>query len=127
MLSVGRCSILRLKSAHLSGFRRFSDIPLVTYVPQGLPKDTLYIIDGSSILYNAYYSKSVSKASKTLSANNVDCTPLLTMLSIICRFVNRVGPSRLAIAFDNKTATGTCARTALYPLYKSSRKEVCIP
>ena len=94
---------------------------LVTYIPQSLPPNTLYIIDGTSLIYKSYYSKENEKSARSLTKGDVDCTALGIMLNRLCRFINSVGPNSVVLAFDTNRDT---VRRQLYAEYKATRSQV---
>ena len=112
-----------------------------------IPSETIYILDGTSILYQSYHSSAKSgfhsrhaltKAASTIaiarakSRNNgtllegsevdlVHCGALIQMADHLVRFVRKIKPRYLAVAFD---AGETTFRHDLYSEYKAKRSPV---
>jgi len=107
-----------------------------------LPEETMFIIDGTALLYNAFYSRehqthyteaefteSVAKGileglveggeSGGTEAATPRCGALTAMCMIFARFVREVRPRYLAVAFDTSKPS---FRADLYPAYKATRK-----
>lgn len=103
-----------------------------------LPDETLYIIDGTSMLFNSYYSQQHAKEYKDStfshefssqigknidatfppSSSLVSCGAINVMLHQFARFIRDVKPRYLIAAFD---AGKTTFRHELYDNYKAQR------
>lgn len=83
-------------------------------VPPGVPDETLYILDGTAILYRAFYSKT--------EVWGYDWErPLILMGMEIAQFLKDVEPRYIAVSFDYIGERNRNIRHALYPLYKANR------
>jgi 5'-3' exonuclease len=109
-----------------------------TFTYKDLPQETLYILDGTSMIYNAFFSReaadnfSESEAKVTASpspdclpgdgnedaATTIPCGALAAMAMHFARFVRDVKPRYLVAAMDVSRET---FRTELYPSYKQQR------
>lgn len=106
-----------------------------------LPEDTLYIIDGTAMLFQAYFSNEAKnqegvyfdqtyledllRQHPTLfrkhdvpSLNKVPCNAIYVMLLNYARFIRDVNPKYVACALD--AATGS-VRREVFPAYKAQR------
>lgn len=121
------------------------EIKTIDYTVENLPEETIYILDGTSMLYNAYFSKEsilysevqLSLELSTSITNYINSfyisndkssfipeNPLLpagalvTLISQFVRFIRDVKPRYLIACFD---AGKKNFRHELYPLYKQQR------
>ena len=124
--------------------RRPQSFASTTFSVSNLPDETIYIIDGTALLYNAYYSREhkndysdaeftellVSELSQTAESQvliraiekengKVGCGALTAMSMIFSRFVRDIHPKYVAVAFDTGRPT---FRADLYAEYKAGRK-----
>jgi len=113
-------------------------------VAADLPDETIYIIDGTALLYNAYYSREYRNyysdaefaepmLQEIMLANNmtdsgrlensvtgrVSCGALTAMCMTFARFVRDVQPRYIAMAYDPGHPS---FRVEKYPSYKAGRK-----
>ena len=78
--------------------------------------DTLYLVDGSSYLYRAYF------AIKRLSSpSGFPTNALYGFTQMLLRLLQEHDPSHIAVIFDVSRIT---FRTELYPAYKANRSEM---
>ena len=105
-----------------------------------LPEETMFIIDGTALLYNAFYSREhqayyteaefTESVAKGILEGLIEggggtgtatprCGALTAMCMIFARFVREVRPRYLAVAFDTSKPS---FRAELYPAYKATRK-----
>lgn len=124
--------------------RRSPSFASTTFSVSNLPDETIYLIDGTALLYNAYYSREhksdysdaeftellVAELSQTAESQallqaiekengKVGCGALTAMSMIFSRFVRDVRPKYVAVAFDTGRPT---FRADLYAEYKAGRK-----
>jgi len=78
-----------------------------------MSKPVLYLIDGSSYIFRAYYAIRHLSNSKGLPTNAV-----FGFASMIFKFLKDHEPKYLAIVFDSK---GDTFRNEIYSLYKANR------
>jgi DNA polymerase-1 len=76
---------------------------------------TLYLIDGSSYIFRAFYAVRPLSNSKGLPTN-----ALYGFTQMIMRLLKEENPTHLAIIFDSKEPT---ERDEIYPEYKANRSE----
>ncbi len=76
---------------------------------------TVYLIDGSSYIFRAYYAIHHLSTSKGFPTNAI-----YGFTSMIFKFIKDFNPEYLAIVFDSK---GDTFRNEIYPLYKANRGE----
>lgn len=76
---------------------------------------TLYLIDGSSYIFRAYYAVRNLSTSDGLPTNAV-----YGFTSMLFKFIKDYKPEYLGIVFDSK---GETFRTEIYPEYKANRTE----
>lgn len=93
-----------------------------------LPGETLYILDGTSMLYNAYYSRESSndfydvrtkKVKEDGEEIEIHCGALAAMSMHFARFIRDVKPRYVCAALDASSKT---FRNDLYPAYKEQRE-----
>lgn len=120
----------------------------VTVSHADLVGETLYIIDGTALLYKSFYglgkqkyyanlttlvyseqqlhshSSTTSTPTNTTTATQdpLPCGAVAAMATAFTRFCRDVQPSHVAVVFDAGRVT---FRNRLYPLYKQQRPEVC--
>ncbi|MDD3800959.1 MAG: DNA polymerase I [Desulfuromonas thiophila] len=75
--------------------------------------DHLYLIDGSSYIYRAYYAIRHLSTSRGLP-----CNAVLGFTKMLLKVLREQQPAYLAVVFD---ARGPTFRTELYPAYKANR------
>ena len=80
-----------------------------------MEKPVLYLIDGSSYIFRAYYAIRHLSNSKGVPTNAV-----YGFTSMLFKFLKDYEPTHLGIVFDSKGAT---FRDEIYPLYKANRSE----
>lgn len=80
-----------------------------------MEKPTLYLIDGSSYIFRAYYAIRHLSNSKGFPTNAV-----YGFTAMLFKFLKDYEPTHLAIVFDSK---GKTFRDDIYPLYKANRSE----
>ena len=94
--------------------------------------NSLYIIDGTALLFKAYFGKEnmkiKSKITETL--NGVNVSAIVAMMSKLCYFIEHVNCQHIAIVFDQRADVGDASGTSvlrktLLPTYKSNRIDVC--
>lgn len=78
-----------------------------------MEKPTLYLIDGSSYIFRAYYAIRHLSTSKGFPTNAV-----YGFASMLFKFLKDYEPQYLAMVFDAK---GDTFRNEMYPLYKANR------
>lgn len=110
-----------------------------------LPAETIYILDGTALLFHAHYSRQHNEGYKEVylskdyplnnmkkdivisneneietnnDNNDVACGALTVMAINFARFIRNVKPKYVAVAFD---ANSNTFRKKLYPLYKAQR------
>jgi hypothetical protein len=109
-----------------------------------LPDETIFLIDGTSILYRSYFSSKSSnkypnaKLTDEISAfirknakysefeqenGPINCSALITMASKFVNLLDTIKPRYAAVIFD---AGGETFRNNLYPEYKQNRKKVLL-
>jgi len=104
-----------------------------------LPSETIYILDGTSLLFHAFYSRQHNEGYKNIylskeytiaynkrndnniedEDNNIACGALTVMAINFARFIRNVKPKYVAVAFDTNSNT---FRRKLYPAYKAQRE-----
>eukprot|EP00903_Cladosiphon_okamuranus_P014557 g13503.t1 len=90
------------------------------HIPTLLPEESIYILDGTSMLFRAFYGRG---AGGYLASNGVtEVGAVLAMGIEFAQFINEVKPRYVAMAFDVKRET--TFRRELYPEYKAHRKPV---
>ena len=77
-------------------------------------KQTLYLIDGSSYLYRAYFA-----IRNLTSPGGIPVNALFGFIKMLLKVVRERQPDHLAVIFD---AGRTTFRTELYPAYKANRQ-----
>lgn len=76
-------------------------------------KDTLYLVDGSSYIYRAYY------AIRHLSSpSGFPTNAIYGFIQMLLKLLKDHDPQHVAVVFD---ASRTTFRTTMYPLYKANR------
>ncbi len=80
-----------------------------------MEKPTLYLIDGSSYIFRAYYAIRHLSNSKGFPTNAV-----YGFTAMLFKFLKDYEPTHLGIAFDSK---GKTFREEIYPEYKANRDE----
>jgi len=80
-----------------------------------MEKPVLYLIDGSSYIFRAYYAIRHLSNSKGVPTNAV-----YGFTSMLFKFLKDYEPTHIGIVFDSKGAT---FRDDIYPLYKANRSE----
>jgi len=80
-----------------------------------MEKPTLYLIDGSSYIFRAYYAIRHLSNSKGFPTNAV-----YGFTSMLFKFLKDYEPTHLGIVFDSK---GKTFRDEIYPEYKANRSE----
>ena len=101
--------------------RLLSTIPAVMYIPGSMPDNTLYIIDGTSLLFTTWFAKEHSQSKTILTTRNgVDCRAIAHMVGRLCYFMGTVRPKYVALVFDSKNVI----KRDIYPEYKATRKGV---
>jgi hypothetical protein len=87
-----------------------------------LPAETLYILDGTSMVYNAYHSKesSIEYSEEIISTESgpIACGALVTMSMHFMRFVRDVRPRYVVAALDVSRKN---FRSEMFPEYKQQR------
>jgi len=78
-----------------------------------MPKPTLYLIDGSSYIFRAYFAIRHLSTSSGFPTNAI-----YGFTSMLFKFIKDYNPQYVAIVFDSKTRT---FRSDIYPLYKANR------
>ena len=103
-----------------------------------LPAETLYIIDGTALLYKSFYGLGKQKyyANLTTTPHPImdpattatvpvpvsrPCGAVAAMATAFTRFCRQVRPTHVVMVFDAGRVT---FRTRLYPPYKQQRAEV---
>ena len=85
---------------------------------------TLYILDGTSLLYTSFFSKQsqLGQANAILSAKHdyLACGALVTMMNRLVKLLQSHRPDFVAVAFDTSKRT---FRHELFPEYKQKRPE----
>ncbi|NCO68881.1 MAG: hypothetical protein GW873_10270, partial [Nitrospirae bacterium] len=81
-----------------------------------MPRQTLYLIDGSSYIYRAFFAIRNLRNSKGLPTNAV-----YGFTRMLMKIVEEKKPDYLAVAFDVK---GPTFRNELYAEYKANRPEM---
>ncbi len=77
---------------------------------------TLFLIDGSSYIYRAYYAIRHLSNSKGMATNAI-----YGFTNMLLKVMRDLGPDRLAVIFDSK---GPTFRKEIYPEYKANRAEM---
>ncbi|CAN0301290.1 unnamed protein product, partial [Discosporangium mesarthrocarpum] len=88
-----------------------------TLTHEEIPDETVYLLDGTSMLYRAFYAPSASGYLAADGATEVGA--LLAMGIEFARFINEVNPRYLAMAFD--VDRDTTFRRDMFPPYKAQR------
>ena len=87
-----------------------------------LPQETLYIMDGTSMIYNAFYSREATDTFGESTAQHngeaIPCGALAAMGMHFARFIRDVKPRYVVAAMDVSRET---FRTEIYPEYKQQR------
>ncbi len=78
------------------------------------PKKTIFLVDGSSFLYRAYYSLRPLHSPKGVAVQAV-----YGFCRMIKKLIDMVGPEYIAIVWDSK---GKTKRHEVYPAYKETRQ-----
>jgi len=105
-----------------------------------LPAETIYILDGTALLFHAYFSRQHNDGYKNVylskeyttsngikstkdnsndNENDIACGALTVMAFNFARFIRNVKPKYVAVAFDANSDT---FRKKLYPSYKAQRE-----
>ena len=117
--------------------------PSFSFNHKNLPDETLYILDGTSMLYKSYYARDVQKYEDCLFTPNIStiisqmlklepeqnecgtkplpCGGLISMAMNFISFIRDVNPRYLAVAFDTGKKT---FRHDQYAEYKGNRDPV---
>lgn len=77
-------------------------------------KKRLYLVDGSSYIFRAYYAIGHLSTSKGLPTNAI-----YGFIKMLLKLVNQEKPDFIAVVFDREEPT---FRDEMYPLYKANRK-----
>ncbi len=78
------------------------------------PKKTVFLVDGSSFLYRAYYSLRPMQTPKGVAIQAV-----FGFCRMMKKLIDSVGPEYIAIVWDSK---GKTKRHEIYPAYKETRQ-----
>ena len=78
-----------------------------------MPQPTLYLIDGSSYIFRAYFAIRHLSTSDGFPTNAI-----YGFTSMMFKFIKDFDPKYVAMVFDSKTRT---FRSDIYPLYKANR------
>lgn len=98
----------------------------------GLKENTLYIIDGTSLLFNAYFGKANLQSKRNVeTSKGVNVNAIAIMVSKLCTFTEEVNCKHMALVFDRPADFGDASgssevRKSLLPGYKSNRMKVRI-
>ncbi|CAN0210062.1 unnamed protein product [Ectocarpus sp. 4 AP-2014] len=85
-----------------------------------LPEESIYLLDGTSMLFRAFYGRGAGGYLASNGATEVGA--VLAMGIEFAQFINEVKPRYVAMAFD--VGRETTFRRKLYPQYKAQRKPV---
>eukprot|EP00752_Nemacystus_decipiens_P009700 g8663.t1 len=94
--------------------------PKTPLTHQQLPDESIYILDGTSMLFRAFYGRGAGGYLGSNGATEVGA--VLAMGIEFAQFINEVKPRYIAMAFD--VGRDTTFRRKLYPAYKAHRKPV---
>ncbi|CAN0548903.1 unnamed protein product, partial [Ectocarpus sp. 12 AP-2014] len=95
-----------------------ADPPPLTH--DQLPEESFYLLDGTSMLFRAFYGRGAGGYLASNGATEVGA--VLAMGIEFAQFINEVKPRYVAMAFD--VGRETTFRRKLYPQYKAQRKPV---
>lgn len=138
LLMIMLCYIVK---AYRSTVQKFSTISR-QFSHEKLPSETIYILDGTALLFHAFYSRQHNEGYKNIylskeytmtyniniknnninigeADNNIACGALTVMALNFARFIRNVKPKYVAVAFDTNSNT---FRRKLYPAYKAQRE-----
>ena len=87
--------------------------------PRDLTDQTLYLVDGSSYIYRAYFAIRGLSTSDGLPTNAV-----YGFTQMLKKLIEEEDPDFLAVTFDAHDADERTFRKELYPEYKAHRKEM---
>jgi 5'-3' exonuclease len=106
--------------------RTSSSLPSTSLKQQNIPKDVVYILDGTAMLYRSYFGKeSVMKFHKmrtTEEYGSIPCGALAAYAHTFARFIRDFKPKYLVVTFD----CGKSFRNDLFPMYKQQRDKVSL-
>jgi hypothetical protein len=92
--------------------------------PDNLPHDTLYILDGTAMMYRSYFGKESTSRYRHVMASkggkSAHYGTLAAFAASFVRLVKDIRPKYLATAFD----TGKTFRHDMFPSYKQNREKV---
>lgn len=107
-----------------------SSAPPAVITPKELTGDTIYILDGTSLLYKCFYGLGKQKFFSNLALKLTPssgalepqpCGAVAAMATSFTRFCKEVKPSHVVVVFDAGRVT---FRNDLFPEYKQQRPEV---
>lgn len=93
---------------------------------RNLPDDTIFLLDGTSLLFTSHYSREVAAeyadatAKFPVSETELPCGALIGLALHFSRLVRDLKPKYIVAAFDFGSTT---FRHEIYPEYKSQRKD----
>ena len=103
-------------------------LPPTVTTRKDLKGDTIFIIDGTAMLYKCFFGLGRQKYFKELTTvpqheddEPKHCGAVAAMATMFTRFCKNVRPSYVAVVFDASRKT---FRNRLYPEYKQQREEV---
>lgn len=88
-----------------------------------LPSDTLYVLDGTAMMYRSYFGKESTTRYRNVKASGGEDSSYSTLAAFaatFARLLKDIRPKYIATAFD----TGKTFRNDIFPSYKQNREKV---
>lgn len=112
----GNTAVDTKRSTAVAGTRTSAQSPPLTH--EQLPDESIYILDGTSMLFRAFYGRGAGGYLAADGATEVGA--VLAMGIEFAQFINEVNPRYVAMAFD--VGRDTTFRREIFPPYKAHRK-----